>query len=154
MRKTIAAAAGIGAAVLGGGTAALAATGTSTPSSPAPSTSSPTKATHHHRDPLHRALHAQWVTGHGKAKKVVTHDELRGAVTAVSPTSLSVKAADGVSQTYAVTSSTKVHVKADGKGKTGTIGQVKVGDRVRVGGTGTTQLTATRVQDAGAAKTK
>lgn len=159
MRKTIAAAAGIGAAVLGGGTAALAATGTSTPSQPAPSTSSPAKAAHHnhhrgHRDQLQRALHSQWVTGNGKAKKFVTHDEIRGSVTAVSPTSVSVKAADGVTETYAVTSSTKVHARADGKGKSGTIGEVKVGDRVRVGGTGTTQLTATRVRDAGAAKAK
>ena len=77
----------------------------------------------------------------------VTHDAIRGQVTAVSATSITVKAADNVSETYAVTSSTKVRSRADGKGKAGSIGEVKSGDAVIVLGTGSGTLTATHVLD-------
>jgi len=86
--------------------------------------------------------------------KFTTHDEIRGAVTAVSPTSISVKAADGVTENYIVGTGLKVHLKADGKGKAGTISEVKVGDHVAVIGTGTGPLTAKRVLDRGAGTTK
>jgi hypothetical protein len=55
-----------------------------------------------------------------------TVDVQRGTVTAVSSSSISVKSADGYSQTYAVTSSTEVDAQAGG------IGTVKVGDTVSV----------------------
>ena len=139
------------AVVLGAGTAALAASGATSPSPAASSTTSnatadPTVAKAD-RDRLRRALHAQWVTRNGKTNTFVTHDAIRGAVTAVSPSSITVKALDGVSQTYAVSSDTKVHLRADGKGKAGTIGEVHVDDRVIVVGTGTTSLSATHVAD-------
>lgn len=150
MLKKIIVAGSAAAVVLGAGTAALAASGTTTPS---PATSSnaaaaaaatPAKAD---RDRLRRALHAQWVTRNASTGAFVTHDAIRGAVTAVSATSITVKALDGVSQTYTVGTDTKVHVRADGKGKSGTIGEVRVADRVIVVGTGTTTLTATHVAD-------
>ncbi|SOD73291.1 hypothetical protein SAMN05892883_2583 [Jatrophihabitans sp. GAS493] len=153
MWKKIAIAGGVGAAVLGIGTAAMAASGSPTPS-PA---SRPSSAAKHHtaaRENVGRALtklrsvqHAQWVTEDSKTKATVTHDAIRGSVTAVSPTSISVKSLDGVSQTYRVASSTKVHTKGQTKGATGSISAVKSGDSVVVLGTGTSSLTAARVVD-------
>jgi hypothetical protein len=148
MLKKIVIAGSAAAIVLGAGTAALAVSGSSTAPS-APSSSAPANAAGHaKRAELRRALHATWVTRNGKGSTgFVTHDEIRGQVTALSATSITVKAADNVSQTYAITSSTKVHLRADGKGKAGTIGEVKSGDRVIVIGTGTDTLTATHVLD-------
>lgn len=91
---------------------------------------------------LRHVLHATWVTG---GKTPTTHDAIRGEVTAVSATSITVKARDGVSMTFAVGSSTKVRVRHDGTGSASSIGQVKVGDRALVLGVGTTQLTARHV---------
>ncbi len=102
---------------------------------------------------MERALHAQWVTRKaGSPGTFVTHDAIRGEVTAVSASSITVKAADGVSQTYAVTGSTKVHLRKATPGKpragtTGTIGDVHTGDQVAVAGTGTSSLTAEQVVD-------
>ena len=161
MLKKIALAGAAAAVVLGAGTAALATSGsTASPgssagTSPAASSASggsagkaqPAKA-NPGRALARRALHATWVTRNGKAGSgFVTHDAIRGQVTAVSAGSITVKAADDVSQTYAVTGDTKVHVRADGKGKAGSIGEVKTGDRVVVLGTGTGSLTATQVLD-------
>lgn len=156
MKKVVIA--GVAAAtVLGAGTAALAASG----SSPSPSANSPSassgpaaglgkaangKALRRPGLQLARhALHGSWVTRNGSSG-FVTHDAIRGQVTAVSAGSITVKAADQVSQTYAVTADTKVHLRG-AKGKPGTIGQVKTGDRVIVLGTGTDSLTATQVLD-------
>jgi hypothetical protein len=81
----------------------------------------------------------------------VTHDAIRGTVTAVSASSITVKAADGVSQTYAITSTTKVRLRkgqpgnGNGRGAAGTISDVHTGDKVAVVGTGTTSLTAQHV---------
>ena len=77
----------------------------------------------------------------------MVHDAVGGTVTAVSPTSITVKAADGFSGTFVVGSSTKVHVKGT---KPATIANVKVNDRAVVAGTksGST-VTATQVLDAG-----
>ena len=159
MLKKIVIAGSAAAVVLGAGTAALAASGSSSSSSPSSSaTSTSGTATagkakahgkHARRDVLKRALHATWVTRDGKSSTTyVTHDAIRGSVTAVSASSITVKAADGVSQTYAVNSSTKVHSRAAGKGATATISSVKSGDKVLVAGTGTSALTATQVVDA------
>jgi hypothetical protein len=68
-------------------------------------------------------------------------------VTAVSPTSITVKAADNTSQTYVVNSSTKVRERANGKGSDSTINAVHQGDDVAVIGTGTTTLTAKGIVD-------
>ncbi len=152
MLKKIVIAGSAAAVVLGAGTAALAASGSnspsSTPSSSAAASAGKAKAAHAKRSELRRALHASWVTRNGKnSTSFVTHDAIRGQVTAVSATSITVKAADNVSETYAVNSSTKVHSRADGKGKAGTISEVKSGDAVIVLGTGSGTLTATHVLD-------
>jgi hypothetical protein len=93
----------------------------------------------------------------------VTHDAIRGEVTTISPTSITVKAADGVTQTYAVTATTKVRLHKSapattapgtggaagkGTGTAGTISDVHTGDKVAVTGTGTTSLTAQHIVDA------
>ena len=115
--------------------------------------------------------HAQWVTA-GKDGAYVTHDAIRGSVTAVSPTSVTVRADDGVSQTYAVSATTKVslsaakHGRADSTsaapstpmggattpsgphgGSRGSVSDVSDGDQVLVTGTGTGTgtLTAERI---------
>lgn len=89
---------------------------------------------------LLRALHATWVT-EGK-NGPVTHQAVRGEVTAVSATSVTVKARDGFSLTYAVTGDTKVRARSNGKGSDSAIGSVKVGDKALVLGVGATNPTA------------
>ncbi|MEO8829769.1 hypothetical protein [Lapillicoccus sp.] len=60
--------------------------------------------------------HAEWVSK--SANGYVTHDAILGQVTAVSPASVTVQAADGTSLTYSVASTTKVHqAGAAGGGK-------------------------------------
>jgi hypothetical protein len=151
MLKKIVIAGSAAAVVLGAGTAALAVSGSNSPSAPSSSSSAATgkaKAGQAKRAELRRALHATWVTRNGKdSTSFVTHDAIRGQVTAVSASSITVKAADNVSETYAVNSSTKVRSRADGKGKAGTISEVKSGDTVIVLGTGSGTLTATHVLD-------
>jgi len=158
MLKKIVIAGSAAAIVLGAGTAALAASGSSS-SSTAPSSSSSSAPAKTHNgnghsgngrgSQLRRALHATWVTPAAKGSTTyVTHDEIRGQVTAASATSITVKAADNVSETYAVNGSTKIHTRAAGKGVAGTIGQVHKGDKVMVLGTGTSTLTATQIVDA------
>ncbi len=151
----------VGGATAGTIAVANASDSTSTPSATAsatPGTSSTTatkakdaKGKHHkvRAEELARrgdVLHAQWTTK-DKAGKVVTHDAIRGTVTAVSGTSVTVKAADGVNETYALSGTTKVTL-AQGKGvkaKAGSVGDLKSGANVVVLGTGTTSLTADRV---------
>jgi hypothetical protein len=150
MLKKVVLAGTAAAVVLGAGTAALAASGSgSSPSPSASASSQPGKAAraagkaHLGKMLARRSLHGTWVTRDGSSG-FVTHDAIRGQVTAVSASSITVKAADNVSQTYAITSDTKVHLRGD-KGKAGTIGEVKTGDRVIVLGTGTSSLTANQV---------
>jgi hypothetical protein len=151
MLKKIVIAGSAAAVVLGAGTAALAASGSSSSAPPSSSSSATAgaakaKAGHAKRSELRRALHATWVTKDGKGSTTyITHDAIRGQVTAVSATSITVKAVDNVSETFAVNSSTKVHTRAAGKGVAGTMSQLKTGDKVLVAGTGTSNLTATQV---------
>jgi len=153
MFKKIVLVGGASLAILGVGTAAFAsapaATGSPTPALTAPAAH---KAHAHRGHAETEAIHGQWVRQNGT--KFTTHDEIRGAVTAVSSTSISVKAADGVTENYVVGGGVKVHLKVDGKGNAGTISQVKVGDHVAVIGTGTGPLTAKRVLDRGVGMTK
>ena len=100
---------------------------------------------------LGRVAHAQWVSK-DKDGKFVTHDAVRGSVTAVSSTAITVKAADSTTETFALNSSTTVHAKGDTKAHPGTIAQVKVGDEVGVLGTGSGTMTATHVLDRGVPK--
>ncbi len=96
---------------------------------------------------LGNALHGSWVTKNGKTGKVVTHDAIRGTASAVSATSITVTAADKVSQTYAITGKTRIRVfdATTHKPVQSSISAIKSGERVRVAGTGTTSLTATKV---------
>jgi preprotein translocase subunit YajC len=149
--------AGCTAALIGGvGTAALAATGTgsSSPSTTASGSSATGTAaagkTKHHRAKeallkLRALQHATWVTADKDGKTFLTHDAIRGSVTAVSPTSITVKSADNVSETYVVDSATKVHQR--GTKTASSIAAVKTGDEVVVAGTGTSTLTATQILD-------
>ena len=90
---------------------------------------------------LSRVSHAQWVSKDAKTGTFVTHDAVRGEVTAAAAGSITIKATDGTSETFVVTGSTKVRVA----GATGTMSLVKVGDRAAVLGTGSGPMTATRV---------
>jgi len=96
---------------------------------------------------LRDVQHAQWVSKKGTAGTYVTHDAIRGAVTAISSSSITVKAGDGVSQSYGLTPTTKITVRgAKGvKPSSGTAASVTSGATVIVTGTGTSSLTATRV---------
>ncbi|MDN5767369.1 MAG: hypothetical protein L0H96_15600 [Humibacillus sp.] len=99
---------------------------------------------------LARALHATWVT---KSKSgVVTHQAIRGEVTAATASSITVKAADGFPQTYAVGAGTKVLVRnlsatdrAGRKATASSMSAVKAGARALVIGVGATDPTANRV---------
>ena len=147
MWKKIAIAGGVCVVIAGAGSAALATSGTSAPSptstsSSAPSSTGKAAAKHRGKDALRHALHAQWVTRAKGSTTFVTHDAIRGSVTAVSPTSITVAAADKKSETFHVTSATKVRIRTNGKGAKGTISQVHTGDKALVIGTGTSTLTA------------
>jgi len=152
MWKKIAIAGGVCAVIAGVGTAALATSGSSS-SAKASATSSASVAQHQagkHQvgKAMRGALHAQWVT-QDKDKSFVTHDAIRGTVTAVSPASITVQSLDKKSQTYTVTTDTKVRVRTNGKGAKGAIGQVHTGDMALVIGTGTSTLTAHGILDTG-----
>ena len=145
MWKKIAIGGAVAAAIIGVGTASVALTGSDSPSPSATSSGQ-------HRHPFARlghVLHGQWVTKN-KDGAVVTRDAIHGKVTAVSSTAITVKADDGVSQTYAITSDTKVRDRTKGKPRSGAdsdISKVASGDNVVVLGTGTDSLTAKVVID-------
>jgi hypothetical protein len=96
---------------------------------------------------LRRAAHGQWVSRDRKTGRWVTHDAIRGSVTAVSATSITVKAPDNVSETFAVGSGTTVRQRQAGKSSDSTIAAVHTGDDVVVLGTGSGTFTATRIVD-------
>ena len=155
MYKQVAIAGMTAAAILGVGTAALAASGT-TGGSPTPAAASSTVSAKHaghgghggHAKFDRRALHGQFVT-HGKNKTFVTHDVIRGQVTSVSGNTIVVTAADKTSETFVANSATTVRVRTAGKGAKGTVSQVANGDHVLVVGTGTGSgpYTATHIVD-------
>jgi hypothetical protein len=143
------------AVIVGAGGTALALTGsdqttagtpTSTSSQQATPKGRPGKAAAKGRAKLLRRLqHGQLVT-RGK-NGFVTHDLIKGTVTAVSPTSITVQAGDKKSETFVVDKDTKVRVRTAGKGAAATIAGVSKGDHVAVAGTGTTTYTAKHVVD-------
>jgi hypothetical protein len=145
MLRTVAIVGATVAGIVGVGTAALAATGSSSPStsgtssSTASTPSSAGSAAKKHpklaKGLIRRGVHGEIVTKNGDGG-FTTHDGIRGTVSAVSPSSITVKAADDFSQTYTITSSTKVRLRSAGKGAASTIGAVKTGDSVGVLGTG------------------
>jgi preprotein translocase subunit YajC len=88
--------------------------------------------------------HGTWVTS-GSGSSTVTHTAFHGQVTAVSATSISVKAKDNATQTFVVNGDTKVHTRA--QHKDAPIASVKSGDTVFVSGTGTGTVTAQQIVD-------
>lgn len=105
---------------------------------------------HATRDRLARALHATWVTS-GK-RGTITHQAIRGEVSAVSPTSVTVKAKDGFSQTFTVSAATTVKSRnlsaTDRAGRRATDSSpaaVTVGSRALVVGEGASAPAATRI---------
>jgi hypothetical protein len=148
-RKTLIGGATAAAIVCAGGTA-LALSGSDSPSgTPAAKTAS-TSAKHQHgllsrRKLLRRLAHGELVI-RGK-DGYVTHDLIVGTVTAVSSSSITVRAADKSSETFVVTTDTKVRMRSGGKGAASTIDKVAGGDHVLVAGTGTTTRTAKHVLD-------
>jgi hypothetical protein len=153
MYRTIAIAGATAAVIIGSGAAALAASGSSTP--PTPSTPS-ASSTHAAQDghgktelkALRHVVEAQIVT-RGKDGAFVTHDLIRGEVTAVSSGAITVRAANGKSEQFTVTPATNVRIRTSGKGTPAKITDVHVGDTVRVAGTGTGTPSATHVVDTG-----
>jgi len=126
----------------GSNVSTLASRGSAQSPAPGPSASAPSG---HHRGPggfgrfgglaglslagLGGAIHGQ-VTVPKSGGGYQTLDLQRGAVTAVSSSSITVRSADGYSATYSVSSSTEVNAQAAG------IGTVKTGDNVIVTATG------------------
>lgn len=132
-RRVALAVAGVAAAAVVGTAGVAAATAPAPSGTPAPSTSAPSSGTtapeagaDRRAKPKHRALgrgmHGEFVVK-GKDGKPVTLVSVRGEVTAVSASSITIKAEDGFTATYAVGSETKVRGKdADA------IADVEVGD--------------------------
>lgn len=102
--------------------------------------------------------HAQWVGKNARTGAFVTHDAVRGTVSAASATAITIKATDGTSETFTVNGATKVQIKGSakatsGKRTAGAISAVKVGDQVGVVGTGAGPMIATHVVDRGTGHT-
>ena len=152
MYRKIIVAGATAAAIVGSGTAAMALTGSSTPSGSPAASSSAAKdsapARSLERTLLRRTVHGQFVT-RDKSGHYVTHDYARGKVSGVSTQLIVVQTADGTSQRFRVTSATKVRLRSDGKGTAGKITDVHVGDTVLVGGVGTGTPSAGHVLDLG-----
>ena len=86
---------------------------------------------------LARGMHGEWVVK-GKDGKPVTLVSVRGTVTAVGSASVSVKADDGFTATFATTADTKVRGGADA------LGEVKVGAKAAVVGVKSAGTTTAR----------
>jgi hypothetical protein len=90
----------------------------------------------HWRHLLRLAQHAQVATSGPRG--AFLYDAIRGVVSAVSPTSLTVRAADSFSQTFVLSSSTtRVRIRpahaagtSTGKGKPGSLSDIHAGDEV------------------------
>ncbi|HYT09674.1 MAG TPA: hypothetical protein VEL73_03350 [Mycobacteriales bacterium] len=136
----------------GGGRAPVAALAAPSPSGSAGSTPSPRGPGQPHErgagwgkrggfGALGRGLHGEWVVK-DKDGKYVTLVTVRGQVTASSPTSITIKAEDGYTATYAINSDTIVRAKAGG---------IKVGDQAgavgeKSGGTVTARAVVDRAK--------
>lgn len=140
------------AVIIGAGGTALATSGSDTTSgTPSHPTTAQKAAKHKHGhghrggEKLRNLEHGQFVT-RGKDGKPVTHDLIVGSVMAVSPTSVTVQAADRTSNTFAVTKSTKIKERVKGqKPVASSISKIVKGDHVFVTGTGTTTMTAQHI---------
>jgi hypothetical protein len=143
------------AAIVGAGGAALAFSGSDTPSSGTPTAGA---ASDLRANAGATAVDRQLLRGHRWLKRVahgeivtsgddgfVTHDFIVGTATSVSATSITVRAADQKSETFVVNADTKVRVRGDGQRGLSSIDDVDQGDHVVVAGTGTSTFTAKHV---------
>lgn len=131
LRTAIATGVGV-AAVLGAGTGALALSGAPAHDTSGSATAAAPQRLHRVGAALRHAVHGQVVT-HGK-DGYVRHDGVIGTVTAVSAHAITVKAADGYTETFVVTPTTRVRKRTNGTGSSSTISAVKTGDKVAVAG--------------------
>jgi hypothetical protein len=137
MYHKILATAGTAVAIVGVASAALATSG-SDPSTTSGTgrTGSQSGAEHHRHHELHAILrhvmHGE-VTTKGPGG-YVTHSGVRGAVTAVSSTSITVKSVDGYTATFTLNPDTKVRERTAGRhgATSGSVSAVKPGDQVAV----------------------
>ena len=152
MFRTIALAGATAAAIVGVGTAAIAASGPSaTPGAGSAAKTGQTQQQGKHANGKHAGKHngqkLRAALRHSVHGSVVTknkdgyvvHTSVRGTVTAVSATSVTVKAADGYTKTFVIDKTTKIREKATAKGKkptAGTVSDLKTGDQVGVLGKG------------------
>lgn len=139
------------AVIVGAGGAALATTGSQSTNG-SPSATGTHAKTHNRKHAKGRRLlrrldHAQ-VTVHTK-KGFVTRELIRGTVTQVSASSITVTSAGHATDTFSITKDTKVATRSDGKRKTSSIGSVSNGDHVFVGGVGAGTPVARHVFDRG-----
>jgi hypothetical protein len=88
--------------------------------------------------------HAEWVTK-GDANSYVTHEAILGQVQAVSSTAITFASSDGTSMTFAVDGQTKVRQRQAQGTATPTIGDLKTGQTVLVGGDKTPDLSARNI---------
>ncbi len=145
-RKIALAVAGVATAgVLGTAGVAAATSSDSTPApsaSAAPGSSAPSsdhpRAKRAKRALLARGMHGEWVVK-GKDGKPVTLETIRGTVTAVSASSVSVKAEDGFTETFATNSDTKVR-----GGGADALSDVKAGAKAAVVGVKSGSTTTAR----------
>ena len=136
------------ASILGAGGTALALTGSDGFSGAGTAAGSGAQAGQHGHGKarlLKRLQHAEIVTKNKTG--FVTHELIKGTVTSVSSTSITVQAADKTSETFTVNGDTKVRVRSGGKGAPSSIGKVAKGDQVFVGGVGASTPTAKHVID-------
>lgn len=89
------------------------------------------------------AVHATWVSADKKTETFTTRGAIVGQVPAVSPTPITVEAADHVTETNVTGSDVKVSTQSNKA--TATIPGGTTGDPVRLVGKGTTSRTAGRV---------
>jgi hypothetical protein len=149
MRRTVLVAAAGAVALVGAGSAVAASPGSVTSGRPVGGTAlaavsaagdsqsaKPTARPQRWRHLLRRVQHAQVATS-GRNGSVL-YDAIRGAVSAVSPTSLTVRATDSFQQTFLLSpSATRVRIRPAqaaapnaGKGKPGSLSDIHVGDEV------------------------
>ncbi len=138
-------AAAAGAVIVGAGSTALAVSGGTQSSPGQPSAASGQQHSGKQagrgkqlRRALRHIAHGEFVTT-DRTGAFVHHDAIVGQVTAVSATSINVKAADGYAKTFLVNGSTHVRKRVagagQGKGAPAKIADVRSGDQVAVYGT-------------------
>jgi hypothetical protein len=113
-------------------------TASASPSSGAAPTADHPRAKRAKRALMARGMHGEWVVK-GKDGKPITLETIRGTVTAVGPSSVTVKAEDGFTETFTTNSDTKVR-----GGGADSLGDIKVGAKGAVVGVKSGSTTTAR----------